>query len=175
MVRQQGNGHLQRNTYHNLTREVTIRKRVALLSLILIAVLLTGCSPRLEFSITPNPISVTFETEEIELEAKVKMYGFGSYKIEQAALEILDDQGEPVFEEPKVYDINKTVTVVPLGSIGKPVPLARVRMSDLYDEILDGEELSEELYDELKGKTYTIKITLTGTGNPSSQAKLEFK
>lgn len=48
-------------------------------------------------------------------------------------------------------------------------------MSDLYDEILDGEELSEELYDELKGKTYTIKITLTGTGNPSSQAKLEFK
>jgi len=121
LVRQQGNGHLQRNTYHNLTREVTIRKRVALLSLVLIAVLLTGCSPRLEFSITPNPISVTFETEEIELEAKVKMYGFGSYKIEQAALEILDDQGEPVFEEPKVYDINKTVTVVPLGSIGKPV------------------------------------------------------
>lgn len=105
------------------------------------------------------------------------MSGFGSYIIEQAALELLDEEGESVLKEPKVYTVNQKVTVVPVGSVFKPqVPIATLRLADVYAEILDGQELTEDLYNsELKGRIYTLKITLMGTTNPSAEATLEFK
>jgi len=155
-----------------------IIKRVGILALVLVAVLLTGClSPKITFSILPKTINISFDTEEVELKAEVKMSGFGSYIIEQAALELLDEEGESVLKEPKVYTVNQKVTVVPIGSVFKPqVPIATLRLADVYAEILDGQELTEDLYNsELKGRIYTLKITLMGTTNPSAEATLEFK
>lgn len=145
-------------------------KHFRLLTIFLVTLLLTGClAPSLRFTISPNPINITKGTTAIpELTLKVKTKGFGSnFKIDQATVEIKDHEGQRVGEIQK-HEINESVKVI------VPFVSTSVTLEDI--ELAGIEKLNEATYDEhLKGKEYTLTITLIGTKNSAASAKIKFE
>jgi len=148
-------------------------KRFALLALLLAAVLFTGClSPKVNFKIEPNPIEVTVnQTALTGIKLKVTLSGFSrEYTVEAAVVELYDDEGELVFTTTE--EIGITIPVV--SGIGKTIDLPDVSLSEIYAEI--DPAFTEAIYNEkLLGKTYKLKITLTGKNPTEDTADIIFK
>ncbi|HBG10196.1 MAG: hypothetical protein ACOYER_10445 [Limnochordia bacterium] len=148
-------------------------KRFALLALLLAAVLFTGClSPKVNFKIEPNPIEVTVnQTALTGIKLKVTLSGFSlAYTVEAAVVELYDDEGELVFTTTEEIDI--TIPVV--SGIGETIDLPDVSLSEIYAEI--DPAFTEAIYNEkLLGKTYKLKITLTGKNPTEDTADIIFK
>lgn len=151
-----------------------VKRFSVLISLVLVAVLLTGClTPKVNFTISPNPISVKKGQTEVDLVLKVKLSGFSfAYTVESAVVEFFDEDGEAVLEEPIVEELNETIPV--FSGVGKDVKLDAISL-DAFFQGLDP-EYTDVLYDEmLKGKTYSVKITLTGKNPTSNTAMVKFE
>lgn len=128
------------------------------------AVMLSGCfgflKPSLTFTIDPDPIEFTFAdlTEEKDINIKFTTKGIGLIKIEQIVFELFepDDDENPITSNEVEVDI--TIPVVP--GLSKDHDDTFTLPEDLlYD--------TEDLYNqELKGKTYTLKITISGNMDP---------
>lgn len=149
-----------------------MKKSLVLFTVIAAALLLTGClSPKINFRIEPNPIVVTFDDFALRnVTLHFRLSGIGSYTLKSVLVEGMDNQGELVFSHQE--DMNETIFVVP--GVSDSVDLPTVDLSDLCDEM--GIELSETAYNsELKGKTFQLKITLTGKNPTSDTAELKFE
>lgn len=128
------------------------------------AVMLSGCfgflKPSLTITIDPDPIEFTFAdlTEEKDINIKFTAKGIGLIKIEQIVFELFepDDDENPITSNEVEVDI--TIPVVP--GLSKYHDDTFTLPEDLlYD--------NEDLYNqELKGKTYTLKITISGNMDP---------
>lgn len=128
------------------------------------AVMLSGCfgflKPSLTITIDPDPIEFTFAdlTEEKVINIKFTTKGIGLIKIEQIVFELFepDDDENPITSNEVEVDI--TIPVVP--GLSKDHDDTFTLPEDLlYD--------NEDLYNqELKGKTYTLKITISGNMDP---------
>lgn len=128
------------------------------------AVMLSGCfgflKPSLTITIDPDPIEFTFAdlTEEKDINIKFTAKGIGLIKIEQIVFELFepDDDENPITSNEVEVDI--TIPVVP--GLSKDHDDTFTLPEDLlYD--------NEDLYNqELKGKTYTLKITISGNMDP---------
>lgn len=128
------------------------------------AVMLSGCfgflKPSLTITIDPDPIEFTFAdlTEEKVINIEFTTKGIGLIKIEQIVFELFepDDDENPITSKEAEDDI--TIPVVP--GLSKDHDDTFTLPEDLlYD--------NEDLYNqELKGKTYTLKITISGNMDP---------
>jgi len=126
--------------------------------------MLSGCfgflKPSLTITIDPDPIEFTFAdlTEEKDINIKFTTKGIGLIKIEQIVFELFepDDDENPITSNEVEVDI--TIPVVP--GLSKDHDDTFTLPEDLlYD--------NEDLYNqELKGKTYTLKITISGNMDP---------
>ena len=128
------------------------------------AVMLSGCfgflKPSLTITIDPDPIEFTFAdlTEEKVINIKFTTKGIGLIKIEQIVFELFepDDDENPITSNE--FDVDTPIPVVP-------------GLSEDYDDtftlpkdlLYDNEDLYNQ---ELKGKTYTLKITISGSMDP---------
>lgn len=128
------------------------------------AVMLSGCfgflKPSLTITIDPDPIEFTFAdlTEEKDINIKFTTKGIGLIKIEQIVFELFepDDDENPITSNEVEFDI--TIPVVP-GLSEDHDDTFTLPEDLLYD--------NEDLYNqELKGKTYTLKITISGNMDP---------
>lgn len=147
-------------------------KKLGLLSLLLMAVLLTGClAPKVNFTIEPNPIIVTSDMDKLEeITLKVKLSGFSfAYTVEDAVVELFDDEDELVFEDSQ--EINKRIPVV--SGFGDDIDLPAISLAKLFENI--DPNYTEAIYEaELKDKVYELRITLTGKNPTSSTVNVEF-
>lgn len=128
------------------------------------AVMLSGCfgflKPSLTITIDPDPIEFTFAdlTEEKDINIKFTTKGIGLIKIEQIVFELFepDDDENPITSNEVEVDI--------------PIPVVPGLSEDHDDTFTLPEDLlydNEDLYNqELKGKTYTLKITISGNMDP---------
>lgn len=144
-------------------------KRIRLLSLLaLVALFLTGClAPSLRLTIIPNPIKVTAGQSELkDLKLKVSLSGFSlGYEVETAEVVLKDAAG--VEKKQVTETIGKKFPVVP--GVSHTIALGTISLGDI-------EELSQELYDEhLKGKIWTLTVTLTGTKDSTETANIVFE
>lgn len=128
------------------------------------AVMLSGCfgflKPSLTITIDPDPIEFTFAdlTEEKVINIEFTTKGIGLIKIEQIVFELFepDDDENPITSKEAEDDI--TIPVVP-GLSEDHDDTFTLPEDLLYD--------NEDLYNqELKGKTYTLKITISGNMDP---------
>ncbi|HHY09420.1 MAG TPA: hypothetical protein GX528_02510 [Firmicutes bacterium] len=121
----------------------------------------------MKFEIVPQEIYIVQNQTHIDLKLKVRTSGLGSYTLHRVHVTVEGEDGEELFE-PKTQEINISRTIVP----GVPFDI------DLDPIRLDGIEglYSEELYEEhLKGRVFTLEITLEATKNSSNTAKLIFQ
>lgn len=127
------------------------------------AVMLSGCfgflKPSLTITIDPDPIEFTFAdlTEEKDINIKFTAKGIGLIKIEQIVFELFEPDDENSITSNEV-EVDITIPVVP--GLSKDHDDTFTLPEDLlYD--------NEDLYNqELKGKTYTLKITISGNMDP---------
>ena len=127
------------------------------------AVMLSGCfgflKPSLTITIDPDPIEFTFAdlTEEKDINIKFTTKGIGLIKIEQIVFELFEPDDENSITSNEV-EVDITIPVVP--GLSKDHDDTFTLPEDLlYD--------NEDLYNqELKGKTYTLKITISGNMDP---------
>lgn len=145
---------------------VSKQKNVVFSKVLLVAVvsvLLSGCfgflKPSLTITVDPDPIVFTFDnlTEEKDIEIQFTTKGIGLMKLEQILVELFkpeeDNDDEPVLTEEVAIDI--TIPVIP-------------GFTENHNDTLNlPEELqysTEELYEQnLKGKTYTLRLTISGS------------
>lgn len=153
-----------------------MKKRFALLALLLVTVLLTGClAPKVNFTIKPDPIELTFEktkVDEITLEVRLSGVGF-NYEVKEALIELFEGEpkGEPVYYTSKT--INKRIPVMVPGYKEK-ITVKDISLEPFFEQV--NPELSELVYEtKLKNKPHTLKITLTGKNPTSNTAKVKFE
>lgn len=127
------------------------------------AVMLSGCfgflKPSLTITIDPDPIEFTFAdlTEEKDINIKFTTKGIGLIKIEQIVFELFEPDDENSITSKEV-------------EFNIPIPVVTGFPKDHDDTFTLPEDLpydNEDLYNqELKGKTYTLKITISGNMDP---------
>lgn len=148
-------------------------KKLGLLSLLLMAVLLTGClAPSLRVAISPNPIEVVFgDTELKDITVKFSKHGWGSLHVDKLVLVLEDDESKESFGE---IEVNQGIPVVPFGSVTKVLDPIKI-----VDILVDVDELiftDEQVYDEvLRGESYKLIIHVEGTKPTLGTATVEFK
>lgn len=174
-----------------------MRRPSLLISLVVVAVLLTGClTPKANVKIEPNPIVLTaeklldndFVIKDIKLNLRTSGFSTG-YIIEGARVAVLDEEDKSVFE--KMIDIGKKTPIIPGVSHTEEVPA--VSLNDLFDfdvdEDLDiGIPIDDEDYDQLlkeqftkyydenwKGKTYKLTVIITGKNPTTDTADIRFE
>lgn len=146
----------------------------SLLFLIVIGLLMTGClGGSVTFTVDPNPIVFTVEETRVDVTLNVRTAGFGTIAIDEAIVQVFDP------DEEEVYDYSETVgysgPVVP--GITESVEFA-LDMADLdlkWDPQAEPELFQEYYDDELLGKTYILRIQLTGSSPVTSDVNLEFR
>jgi len=159
-----------------------MKKTYVLVSLILVAVLLTGClAPKVYVKISPNPIKINpqelyaddFNVKGLELILRTSGFS-ANYRIEGATVTVIDDEENPVFE-PRVIEIDRETPIIP--GIKLTIPAGDVSLRDLFD--YDGEPTEEEFiayYNEnWKGKTYKLTITIEGENPTTDTADIKFE
>lgn len=122
-----------------------------------LAVLLTGCfgalQPSLDVSISPNPLKFKYDETSKEVTLTLTTKGVGKLTVDKAVLLIVDPDGETVWDAE--FEIDQSSLVIP----GVEVP--HTKKIDLPEELTYP---NEDLYNqELKGKTYKLIITITGS------------
>lgn len=143
-------------------------KRSLLLFIVVITIFLTGClSPSINVSIEPEVTTINAGDTQLEgLVLKFKMSGFSfGYRLDEVYVEILDENGDQVTEQSQKLNLKIPV----IAGVKKDVELDPISLDDI-------EYLTEAAYDEkLKGKDYTLKITVFGAKETSSTATIQFR
>ena len=118
-----------------------------------LVMMLAGClSPSISITVKPDPIKFKFGETSKDITVTFKTSGFGKIKLETLAIQLLDDQEDEVLSEE--VELDKDTYVVPFISFDVKETV------ELPSELKD---LSEEVYEtDLKGKTYSLIISVTG-------------
>lgn len=168
-----------------------------ILSLVALAVLLTGClAAKVNVRIQPNPIVLTaeellendFVISDIKLELRTSGFSV-SYYIEAVQVEVRDENGDEVFAKTKT--IKETTPIVPGKQLKEDVP--DISLKDLFDfdpdtdlpidvpvddeayqEALE-EEFTKYYNDNWKGKKYELIVRITGDNPTEDKAEIQFK
>lgn len=141
-----------------------------LLLITAVSLFLTGCfgilTPSLKIRIEPDPIKFQFGDEKQDVTLKFTTAGLGSLTVDEAKLELQDPDSKVVWATS--VPIEQSSVIVPGITIAEAVTI------DLPAELT---YLDKQLYNaELKGKTYTLIITITGSMDPIvSEAKVNFE
>lgn len=134
--------------------------------ILLLAVTLTGCfQASLVMTITPNPITYEYGKEAPDIKFKLRTQGFGVLQLNRLILELLDEDGA-----------SANRTEINLGTSAVVVPgVGRTEIQPL-NLPFNPSELSEEDYiAQYKGKTYTLKVTITGGKDVTAEAQVVFE
>ncbi|MCF8009226.1 MAG: hypothetical protein K9K32_05625 [Halanaerobiales bacterium] len=137
------------------------------LGLLLITLLVTGCSLQgsLSLTITPNPIVFTYENQSVDTTITLTTGGFGQITIDQFIILVLDGE-EEIFTQ--IIEVNETIDFSVPGVSHQENYV--VNLSDVYDQ-----EITEAFYnDNLKGTELTIKITIAGSTTTTTQVPIQF-
>ena len=143
-------------------------KQLKILSLLVVVVLLTGClSPMIRFTISPDPIKIQKGQEKLDLTLKFRTSGFGlGYKVDKAIITIVEKNGDALLA-PQTVDLSLSIPVVPF--VKRDVPIKDIPLGEIA-------QLKEEaLYEALKEKEYTLKVTIKGTEESLDSAKIVFE
>lgn len=118
-----------------------------------LVMMLAGClSPSISITVKPDPIKFKFGETSKDITVTFKTSGFGKIKLETLAIQLLDDQEDEVLSEE--VELDKDTYVVPFISFDVEETV------ELPSELKD---LTEEVYEtDLKGKTYSLIISVTG-------------
>lgn len=118
-----------------------------------LVMMLAGClSPSISITVKPDPIKFKFGETSKDITVTFKTSGFGKIKLETLAIQLLDDQEDEVLSEE--VELDKDTYVVPFISFDVKETV------ELPSELKD---LKEEVYEtDLKGKTYSLIISVTG-------------
>jgi len=136
------------------------------------AVMLSGCfgflKPSLTITVDPDPIEFTYAdlTDEKDIVVTFTTKGIGLMKIEKIAFALFGpDDDDPITSDE--VDVDITIPVIPDFSDTHP---------DTFTLPEDLQYETEELYNqELKGKNYTLKLTITGSMDPIvKEVKVKF-
>ena len=130
-----------------------------LLLITAVSLFLTGCfgilTPSLKIRIEPDPIKFQFGDEKQDVTLKFTTAGLGSLTVDEQAGITGSRQQSSVGN---LVPIEQSSVIVPGITIAEAVTI------DLPAELT---YLDEQLYNaELKGKTYTLIITITGSMDP---------
>ena len=144
-------------------------KRLGLISLLAAAVLLSGClAPSIAVIVDPTPITVQQGQNSISLTLKFQMSGLGFFDLGTATLILEDDNGAVLIDEGFSID-KERIPVVPGFSHSENYTLTFP--ADIEAKIDD-----PILYNEyLLGKTYLLKISITGTKNITTEVNVKFQ
>lgn len=159
---------MKRRRKGTVSEEVTTVKQFKLFSLLLVVILLTGClSPRLDFTISPDPIKIQYGQSEVKgLTLNFKTSGFSlSYKLDQVEIRLEDKEDELILNQ--VKDLNESIPIVP--GIKKPYELPAISLEDIANIE------PKEAYDVYVKGEYTLTITVTGTKTSTATAKVIFE
>ena len=126
-----------------------------------VVVMLSGCFGFLKVGLTiavePDPITFTFDelTEEKEITVNFTTKGIGNLTLDKAILELFEPEEaeDPVWDEE--HELDTSTLIIP--GITVPNTFSLELPSDL--QYTDEEEYNQEL----KGRAYTLKITVTGS------------
>ncbi len=116
-------------------------------------------------TITPNPITYEYGKEAPDITFKLRTQGFGVLQLNRLILELLDEDGA-----------SANRTEINLGTSAVVVPgVGRTEIQPL-NLPFNPSELSEEDYiAQYKGKTYTLKVTITGGKDVTAEAQVVFE
>lgn len=144
-------------------------RRVRLVAVALALLMLTGClTASVAISIEPNPIKFKFNETEADITVKFTTKGFLNLKLDEMLVQLFEneDDEEPLWEDTFAIDFSSAV-VVP------GVEHTEEATVQLPAELV---ELNEDLYNEnLKGKEYTLVITVTGGKTVTDKVKVVFE
>ena len=168
-----------------------------ILSLVALAVLLTGClAAKVNVRIQPNPIVLTaeellendFVISDIKLELRTSGFSV-SYYIEAVQVEVRDENGDKVFAKTKTIDektpirpgipIDQEVPVISLMDLfdfdpDTDLPIDVPIDDEAYQEALE-EEFTKYYNDNWKGKKYELIVRITGDNPTVDKAEIQFK
>ncbi|HBN97386.1 MAG TPA: hypothetical protein DDZ66_13930 [Firmicutes bacterium] len=172
-----------------------VKRFSVLISLVLVAVLLTGClTPKVNVGIEPNPIKLTaeklldndFVITGIKLNLRTSGFSTG-YTIEGVKAVVFDDDDEAIFE--KLVDIDTKIPIVP--GIPREEEVPDISLKELFDFDVDldldipiddenyherlKEQFSEYYNENWKDKVYKLTVTITGKNPTSDTAEIRFE
>lgn len=130
----------------------------------LVALLLTGClQASLSLKISPDPIKFAYGEKSKDITFMFSAVGFGTSRVDSLTMQLLDEDG-PVDKEAKIL-------------IGRHVaPFIDLREAQPLVLPLSFQELDETEYNEqLKGKTYTLAVTVTGSASIETEVDVIFE
>lgn len=142
-------------------------RKWGLVGLLILSVFFVGClSPKL--SILLDPIEIEQGQEYLELGLKVKPSGFSrKYHLDTITISIIENiEGGEEFLAPRTIVVNRYFLVAPIGAI--PVPLDPISLGDFKN-------LEGELYEQLRGREFLLKVVLDGTKLSTAEATVTFK
>ena len=132
----------------------------------LLALTLAGClQASLSIKITPNPITFEFGEVSKEVTFSFTTSGFGQLKLDKLVLELLDEEGESVWNDE--IELDASAFVVP------GITHTEKHAVELPEELRTA---TQEEYDaELKGKTYTLSVAVTGGKSATAKVDVVFE
>lgn len=121
----------------------------------------------IRFTISPDPIKIQKGQEKLDLTLKFRTSGFGlGYKVDKAIITIVEKNGDALLA-PQTVDLSLSIPVVPF--VKRDVPIKDIPLGEIA-------QLKEEaLYEALKEKEYTLKVTIKGTEESLDSAKIVFE
>jgi hypothetical protein len=139
-------------------------------------VLLGGCfSPNISLQIKPSPIEFSEDELSQEIILEMKTEGLGEITLNNYIVEVMNKDGEVIFSEKDSLDISDQLII---GGITETQSYT-VNLEDVYQSMLESEGYSPDnmslFYQEvLKGQKHSLKISVTGSINPSVKTDIIF-
>lgn len=157
-----------------------MRKCFALLTVMIFALMLVGCTPSISITITPNPIEFSSGEDVVNASVTATASGMGPITISRITavlseagdsnviLYSFDSDNEPSFEPinvPFVYN-GFTQTFDLATYVGQKT------VNSLIAE--QGAQFGITSYDQLKGRTFNLKVEVTANTVTSNEVTVKF-
>lgn len=157
-------------------KAIKIKKLSLLIILFLSLTLLSGCfSPNISLQIKPSPIEFSESELSQEITLEMKTEGLGEITLENYIVEVIDQDGEVIFTDQDSLDISDQLIV---GGITETqsytLNLEDVYQSTLNKEGYDPANISLFYQEVLKGQKHSLKISVTGSINPTVKTDIIF-
>ena len=150
-----------------------LKKLILFIIIISVLLILSGCSDAgISLKISPNPVEFSKSQTKRDITLEVKTEGLGSINLNKMIVEVINEDDESIYKDEKSIDISNQFIV---GGFSKEVDytldLKKIfKLSD-YDSYDTFPLLYQGL---LKGKTHTLRITVTGSNNTSLTAQIKY-
>ena len=152
-------------------------KKLSLLVVLFLGlILLSGCfDPNISLQIKPSPIEFSENDLSQEITLEMRTEGLGEITLENYIVEVMDEDGEPIFSDENSLDVSEQLII---GGITEKQSYT-VNLEEVYQTRLENEGYDADIslfYQEvLKGQKHSLRISITGSINPSIKTDIIFK